>query len=247
MVYGGISLFVVVFAIYPIALDLFREADLPRRLIPGCIACGAFTFAMTAFPGSPQLNNIIPSKYFGTTAMAGPVLGIIAGILMLVLGVLWLERSARKMVANGEHFDEPKNGVAEDNLPHRFRRRGDGQVGVALVAPFAHLGGRKAARMRRGDALDWLARFRRCRPRLFGFGMVLSYHGSPLLHQNRLLPLISIFLYYMSTPPQKQAPDAMLQIIQNLAPLRENPGRPAAGPVVSLLWIKSGGRHTMRI
>ena len=117
MVYGGISLFVVVFAIYPIALDLFREADLPRRLIPGCIACGAFTFAMTAFPGSPQLNNIIPSKYFGTTAMAGPVLGIIAGILMLVLGVLWLERSARKMVANGEHFDEPKNGVAEDNLP----------------------------------------------------------------------------------------------------------------------------------
>ncbi len=117
MVYGGISLFVVVFAIYPIALSLFREADLPRRLIPGCIACGAFTFAMTAFPGSPQLNNIIPSKYFGTTAMSGPILGLIAGIIMLVLGILWLNHSARKMVAAGEHFDEPAGHVSDDGKP----------------------------------------------------------------------------------------------------------------------------------
>ncbi len=117
MVYGGISLFVVVFAIYPIALSLFREANLPRRLIPGCIACGAFTFAMTAFPGSPQLNNIIPSKYFGTTAMSGPILGLIAGIIMLVLGILWLNRSARKMVAAGEHFDESSGKVADDDKP----------------------------------------------------------------------------------------------------------------------------------
>ena len=109
MVYGGISLFVVVFAIYPIAVTLFREADLPRRLIPGCIACGAFTFAMTAFPGSPQLNNIIPSQYFGTTAMSAPIIGLICGVLMLVLGFLWLNYRAKKMVAAGECFDEPTN------------------------------------------------------------------------------------------------------------------------------------------
>lgn len=109
MVYGGISLFVVVFAVYPISVTLFREADLPRRLIPGCIACGAFTFAMTAFPGSPQLNNIIPSQYFGTNAMSAPVIGILCGLLMLVLGVLWLTYRAKKMVAAGEHFDEPSN------------------------------------------------------------------------------------------------------------------------------------------
>ena len=79
LVYGGISLFVVVFAIYPIAVSLFREADLPRRLIPGCIACGAFTFSMTAFPGNPQLNNHHSHKYFGTNAMSGPVMGIAGG------------------------------------------------------------------------------------------------------------------------------------------------------------------------
>ncbi len=107
LVYGGISLFVVVFAIYPIAVSLFREANLPRRLIPGCIACGAFTFSMTAFPGNPQLNNIIPTRYFGTNAMAGPILGIAGGLIMLVGGVVWLTYRSKKMVAAGEHFDEP--------------------------------------------------------------------------------------------------------------------------------------------
>lgn len=109
LVYGGISLFVVVFAIYPIAVSLFREADLPRRLIPGCIACGAFTFSMTALPGNPQLNNMIPTKYFGTDAMSGPILGIVGGLIMMIGGYLWLSVRAKKMTAAGEHFDEPNH------------------------------------------------------------------------------------------------------------------------------------------
>lgn len=115
LVYGGISLFVVVFAIYPIAVSLFREANLPRRLIPGCIACGAFTFSMTAFPGNPQLNNIIPTRYFGTDAMAGPILGIVGGLIMLVGGVLWLQFRAKKMVALGEKFDDPADLIEDSS------------------------------------------------------------------------------------------------------------------------------------
>ncbi|MBQ9990687.1 MAG: GntP family permease [Lachnospiraceae bacterium] len=117
LVYGGISLFVVVFAIYPIAISLFREANLPRRLIPGCIACGAFTFSMTAFPGNPQLNNIIPTRYFGTNAMSGAILGIVGGLIMMVGGIAWLTYRSKKMVAAGEHFDEPadlKEASAEE-------------------------------------------------------------------------------------------------------------------------------------
>lgn len=55
LTYGGISLFVVVFAIYPLAVALFREANITRKLIPGTIALGSFTFTMTALPGSPQI------------------------------------------------------------------------------------------------------------------------------------------------------------------------------------------------
>ncbi|GAB3384932.1 hypothetical protein GCM10027514_25310 [Azotobacter armeniacus] len=51
LIYGGASLFVVGFAVYPIAA-LFRETDAPKRLIPGAIALGALTFTTTAGTGS---------------------------------------------------------------------------------------------------------------------------------------------------------------------------------------------------
>ena len=70
MTYGGISLFVVVFVIYPMGYAIYREADLPRTLLPGAIAYGAFGITMTAIPGSPQIQNLIPTNYYGTDAMA---------------------------------------------------------------------------------------------------------------------------------------------------------------------------------
>jgi len=66
LTYGGVSLFVVVFAVYPFAAELFRQSNIPKRLIPGTIALGAFTFTMDALPGTPQIQNIIPTTFFGT-------------------------------------------------------------------------------------------------------------------------------------------------------------------------------------
>ena len=42
---------------YPFAAELFRDADIPKRLIPATMALGSFTFAMDALPGSPQIQN----------------------------------------------------------------------------------------------------------------------------------------------------------------------------------------------
>jgi len=97
MTYGGVSLFVVAFAVYPIASALFRHADLPRVLIPAAIALGAFTFTMTALPGTPAIQNAIPMPYFGTTPYAAPGLGLLTGAAMLLLGWLWLERRSRTL------------------------------------------------------------------------------------------------------------------------------------------------------
>lgn len=97
MTYGGVSLFVVAFAVWPIAAALFQEADLPKRLIPATIALGAFTFTMTALPGTPAIQNAIPMPYFGTTPFAAPGLGVITALLMLGLGWAWLERRARAL------------------------------------------------------------------------------------------------------------------------------------------------------
>lgn len=112
LTYGGVSLFVVAFAIYPIAAALFRDAQVPKRLIPGAIALGAFTFTMSALPGTPAIQNAIPMPYFGTTAFAAPGLGVIAAIIMFGLGMLWLNRRASTAMAKGEGY-----GAHDDALP----------------------------------------------------------------------------------------------------------------------------------
>src|ERR1017187_6217352 len=80
LTYGGVSLFVVVFAVYPFAAEMFRQGDIPKRLIPGTIALGAFSFTMDALPGSPQIRNIIPTTFFHTTAWAAPWLGVVGSV-----------------------------------------------------------------------------------------------------------------------------------------------------------------------
>ncbi|WP_261624271.1 GntP family permease [Nesterenkonia marinintestina] len=107
LTYGGISVFVVVFVMFPLARELFRQADIPRRLIPGAIALGALTFTMTAIPGSPQVQNIIPGQAFQTNTFAAPGLGILGGTLIFVLGMLWLEHRRRRLARRGERFSDP--------------------------------------------------------------------------------------------------------------------------------------------
>lgn len=110
MTYGGISLFVVVFVIYPMGYAIYREADLPRQLLPGAIAFGAFCITMTAIPGTPQIQNIIPTEYYGTTAMAAPLMGIIGAILIGVPGYIYLDWRIRSSRKKGLHFEEdPKH------------------------------------------------------------------------------------------------------------------------------------------
>ncbi|MCA9063494.1 MAG: GntP family permease [Planctomycetaceae bacterium] len=105
LTYGGVSLFVVVFAVFPLARSLFRKADVPRRLIPAAIALGSFTFTMTAMPGTVQIQNQIPMPVFGTTSFAAPGLGLIGSLLMLTTGMWWLNRRVRQFANAGEGFD----------------------------------------------------------------------------------------------------------------------------------------------
>ena len=114
MTYGGISLFVVVFVVYPMGYAIFREADLPRTLLPGAIAVGAFGVTMTCLPGSPQIQNIIPTTYYGTTATAAPLMGIVAAVLIFVPSYLYMEWRAKSVRKQGLHFTEdPKYSVPE--------------------------------------------------------------------------------------------------------------------------------------
>lgn len=116
LTYGGVSLFVVVFAMYPIGATLLRRANIPKRLLPGAIALGAFTFTMTALPGSPQFLNTMPTVFFGTDIYAAPVLGIIAGAIMFFGGIYYLNRRAKKLTEAGEGYGEhPSENLHQDD------------------------------------------------------------------------------------------------------------------------------------
>lgn len=104
LTYGGVSLFVVAFSVYPMALSLFRVADLPRRFIPGALAFGSVTFTMTS-AGSPEIQNWIPIKYLGTTPYAAAGESAIVAVAMAAGGFLILRWMVQRAVAAGERFE----------------------------------------------------------------------------------------------------------------------------------------------
>jgi H+/gluconate symporter-like permease len=122
LTYGGVSLFVVVFAVYPFAAEMFKQGGIPKRLIPGTIALGAFTFTMDALPGTPQIQNIIPTTFFKTDGWAAPWLGVIGAVFILITGLAYLEWRRRQAAAAGEGYgtnlvNEPEP-FSEEKLPN---------------------------------------------------------------------------------------------------------------------------------
>jgi H+/gluconate symporter-like permease len=122
LTYGGVSLFVVVFAVYPFAAELYRQSNIPKRLMPGAIALGAFSFTMDSLPGTPQIQNIIPTTFFKTTGWAAPWLGTIGSLFIIVVGLAFLEWRRRAAMASGEGYgasaDQDKPRADTVGLPH---------------------------------------------------------------------------------------------------------------------------------
>lgn len=113
LTYGGVSVFIVAFSVYSLAVHLFREANLPRRFIPAALTFGSVTFTMTS-AGSPEIQNLIPMQYLGTTAYAGWEVSLIVALLMAGLGYVLLQRMVRKAVAKGECFEDRAGDDSHD-------------------------------------------------------------------------------------------------------------------------------------
>ncbi|WP_139490881.1 GntP family permease [Brevibacillus dissolubilis] len=119
LTYGGVSLFVVAFSVYPLALSLFKQANLPRRFIPAALGFGSITFTMTS-AGSPEIQNWIPIEYLKTTPLAGWEVSLIVAVFMMIFGYWWLKRMVAKAVANGEKFEDREGDpvFTERDLPN---------------------------------------------------------------------------------------------------------------------------------
>lgn len=122
LTYGGVSLFVVAFSVYPMAISLFKQADLPRRFIPATLALGSVTFTMTS-AGSPEIQNWIPIPFLGTNHIAGWEVSLIVAAFMAVFGYWWLKKIINKAVNKGERFIDRETDPTFDvtrPLPNPF-------------------------------------------------------------------------------------------------------------------------------
>jgi H+/gluconate symporter-like permease len=121
MTYGGVSLFVVVFTVYPIAVELFRRSETPKRLIPGAIGLGSFTYTMASIPGTPAIQNAIPSQYFGTDTFAAPGISLIVSAVLFAFGMVWMNYRRNAAKLNNEGYgsaDNIKSEVPNNDLPN---------------------------------------------------------------------------------------------------------------------------------
>jgi H+/gluconate symporter-like permease len=131
LTYGGVSLFVVVFAVYPFAAEMFRQSNIPKRLIPCTIALGAFSFTMDDLPGTPQIQNIIPTTFFNTTTWAAPILGIIGSVFVFVVGLAYIENRCRVAHKHGEGY-----GTDLVNEPEPFEEKELPNPWIAILPLF---------------------------------------------------------------------------------------------------------------
>ena len=116
LTYGGVSLFVVMFAMIPLSRPLFKAANLPWHLFVAPFALGCTGFTMTMLPGTPAAANVVAANYTGVTVTSAPILGIIATVILIVLSLFYFKRIVAKARANGEVYDckLPETQIAED-------------------------------------------------------------------------------------------------------------------------------------
>ena len=104
LTYGGLSVFVVAFVMYPFAAILFKQADIPKRLLPAVLWMGIFTYSMVSLPGTPQIQNIIPAAVFGTNTWAGIGQGLLASVLFFIIAYVWISYRSKALKAKGEGY-----------------------------------------------------------------------------------------------------------------------------------------------
>ena len=102
--YGGINIFVIVFSVYPICLFLFSKLNIPKEVCPGLILAIPASITMVVFPGTPSIQNTIPTKYFGTTIYSAPLIGILTSIFIFLCDYYFYSYVIKKLKKTDKKF-----------------------------------------------------------------------------------------------------------------------------------------------
>ncbi len=115
--FAGVGASQVVFVLYPIALSLFKMADIPKKYIVAGILGGALGFA-NGLPGSPQPGNVIPMQILGTSSYAALVPGLIGAVSEIITMSVLVNLQITRDVKRGHHFEYgPRDTEFSDDKP----------------------------------------------------------------------------------------------------------------------------------
>ncbi|WP_105113973.1 GntP family permease [Streptococcus suis] len=114
LTYGGVSIFVVIFTLLPLSRPLFKELNINWALFPLPVFMGASTYTMTTLPGTPSIQNVIPTKVLGTSLTAAPLISLAASLVLLLFGLFYMAYCLKKSLANGETYTEDDDDTVVD-------------------------------------------------------------------------------------------------------------------------------------
>ena len=118
--YSGMNPVVLMFILFPIAMDLFEKADMPRAMGPG-VVLGALATAACSMPGTTSDQNLIAINVLGTDPMAAAIPGFIGGAVVLALNIIMMNVLSKKEIAKGNTFTPSPNAPKrpeEKETPH---------------------------------------------------------------------------------------------------------------------------------
>lgn len=120
LTYAGISMFVAMFALIPLARPMFRECNIPWHLFCAAWTLGACSFTMAMIPGVPAVAWINASNGCGVSLTAAPIMGIVGSIIAIAVSCVYIKFALKRAEAKGEHYvadDDDKEVEADTNIP----------------------------------------------------------------------------------------------------------------------------------
>lgn len=108
LAYSGMNPVVLMFILFPIAMDLFEKSRMPREMGPG-VVLGALATAACSMPGTTSDQNVIAVQMLGTSPMAAAIPGFIGGAVVLVLNIVMMNVISRREIAKGHTYTPSKN------------------------------------------------------------------------------------------------------------------------------------------
>lgn len=119
LTYAGISMFVAMFALIPLARPMFKECNIPWHLFCAAWSLAACSFTMAMIPGVPAVALINATNGCGVSLTAAPIMGIVGSIIAIVVSCLYIKFALKRAQARGEVYegDEVEAAGEEKEVP----------------------------------------------------------------------------------------------------------------------------------